>query len=131
MEEKQIKEFTEDPMFHNGSVTSALTRIKNTLDFKLKEQYGIEDPAITEKFLKLHGLSKNHFDFINNFETLVEKGIADYSVDTNSNKSSVSITGFMNETTMPINKLVGYRYLYRKLKELYGKKRAKYHTSHL
>ena len=131
MEEIQIKEFTEDPMFHNGSVTSALTRIKNTLEYNLKEQYGIEDPAVTEKFLKMHGLSKDHFDFINNFETLVESGVSDNSVDTNANKASVSITGFFAEAAMPINKLVGYRYLYRKLKELYGKKRAKFLTGEM
>ena len=112
--------------FESSSVNSALTRIKNTLNYSLKENYGIEDPEITEKFLHLHGLDKSRFDFINNFETLIEKGIADESVDTNSNKCDKSITGFFSETAMPINKLVGYRYLYRKLKELYGKKRAKY-----
>lgn len=114
------------PQFESGSVNSALTRIKNTLNYSLKNNYGIEDEQITENFLRLHGLDKARFDFINNFETLVEKGIADESVDTNANKADVSITGMFVETSLPINKLVGYRYLYRKLKELYGKKRAKY-----
>ena len=132
MEEKiSTHDFTADPLFHNGTVNSALTRIQNTLNYNLKEQYGIEDPEVTEKFMKLHGLSKDHFDFINNFETLVENGISDNSVDTNANKASTSITGFFAEAAMPINKLVGYRYLYRKLKELYGKKRAKYLTGEL
>ena len=111
--------------FESSSVNSALTRIKNTLNYSLKENYGIEDPEITEKFLHLHGLDKSRFDFINNFETLIEKGIADESVDTNANKSDKSITGFFVEASLPIKKLVGYRYLYRKLKELYGKKEAK------
>lgn len=111
--------------FDSSSVNAALTRIKNTLNYSLKENYGIEDPEITERFLHLHGLDKSRFDFINNFETLIEKGIADESVDTNANKCDKSITGFFSETAMPINKLVGYRYLYRKLKELYGKKEAK------
>ena len=111
--------------FESSSVNSALTRIKNTLNYSLKENYGIEDPEITEKFLHMHGLDKSRFDFINNFETLIEKGIADESVDTNANKCDKSITGFFAETAMPINKLVGYRYLYRKMKDLYGKKEAK------
>lgn len=111
--------------FESSSVNSALTRIKNTLNYSLKENYGIEDPEITEKFLHLHGLDKSRFDFINNFETLIEKGIADESVDTNSNKCDVSINGYFSEVSLPIKKLVGYRYLYRKLKDMYGKKEAK------
>ena len=111
--------------FDSSSVNAALTRIKNTLNYSLKENYGIEDPEITEKFLHMHGLDKSRFDFINNFETLIEKGIADESVDTNANKSDKSITGFFVEASLPIKKLVGYRYLYRKLKDFYGKKEAK------
>ena len=128
MEDKIIEINKEDgaSTFDSSSVNAALNRIKNTLNYSLKENYGIEDPEVTEKFLHMHGLDKSRFDFINNFETLIEKGIADESVDTNSNKSDVSITGFFAETAMPINKLVGYRYLYRKMKEMYGKKRAKY-----
>ena len=111
--------------FDSSSVNAALTRIKNTLNYSLKENYGIENPEITEKFLHMHGLDKSRFDFINNFETLIEKGIADESVDTNANKNDKSISGFFVETSLPIRKLVGYRYLYRKMKELYGKKEAK------
>lgn len=117
--------------FTSSSVNSALQRIKNTLAYSLRENYGITDEETINKFLKLHGLDKDRFDFINNFETLIEKGIADESVDANANKSDVSITGMFAETAMPINKLVGYRYLYRKLKDMYGKKRAKYLTGRM
>lgn len=115
-----------DPIFEDSSTTAALNRVKHCLNYALKEQYNIEDPEVTEKFLKMHGLSKQHFDFVSNFENLIEKGIADESVDTNANKSAVSITGLQNEVAQPLYKLVGYRYLYRKMKELYGKKRAKF-----
>ena len=117
--------------FTSSSVNSALQRIKNTLAYSLRENYGITDEETINKFLKLHGLDKDRFDFINNFETLIEKGIADESVDANANKNDVSITGMFAETAMPINKLVGYRYLYRKLKDMYGKKRAKYLTGRM
>ena len=111
--------------FESSSTPQALRRVSNTLEYSLKEEYGISDPEITEKFLKMHGLSKEHFDFINNFEKLLEKGIADHSIDTNANKSEKSIAGYLVETTMPINKIVGYRYLYRKMKDMYGKREAK------
>lgn len=114
-----------DTAFDSSSVNQALNRIKNTLEYSLRENYNVTDPRVTEALLKLHGLDKSNFDFINNFETLVEKGIADGSIDTNANKCDRSITGMFIETAMPINKLVGYRYLYRKMKDLYGKKEAK------
>lgn len=116
----------EAPSFENSSVTSALSRVRSCLNYALRNQYGIDNPEITEKFLKMHGLSKQHFDFISNFENLIEKGIADGSVDTNANKGETSVTGLLSEVSQPINKLVGYRYLYRKMKELYGKQRAKF-----
>ena len=114
------------PIFDDGSVNSALSRVRHTLNFALKEKYGIDNPDISDKFLKMHGLHKDNFDFINNFEKLIEKGIANNSVDTNANKGEVSITGLFAEVALPINKLVGYRYLYRKMKDMYGKRRAKF-----
>jgi ribonucleoside-triphosphate reductase (formate) len=126
MEENYSNNFAGDPVFSNGSVAQSLSRVKNCLNFALKEKYGIVDNNVTDRFLKMHGLSSKNFDFINNFETLIEKGIADNSVDANANKGEKSISGFFVESTLPINKLVGYRYLYRKMKEMYGKKRAKF-----
>lgn len=112
-------------MFENSSITAALGRVKTTLDYSLKEKYGKEDQDITNFILNEHGLGKNHFDFITNAENLISSNLADSSVDTNANKNEVTMSGMLNEITTPINKLVGYRYLYRKLKELYGKKEAK------
>lgn len=117
--------------FTSSSVNAALQRVRNTLAYSLKENYGVTDDKVVDSMLKMHGLDKDRFDFINNFETLIEKGISDASVDTNANKSDISITGMFAETAMPINKLVGYRYLYRKLKDMYGKKRAKYLTGRM
>lgn len=97
----------------------------NSLKFSLKEKYGIEDEAILDKVLKIHGLSKENFDFVNNLEGLIEQGIVDLSIDQNSNKNETTVAGLMNETVAPLQKLIGYRFLYRKMKELYGKKEAK------
>jgi anaerobic ribonucleoside-triphosphate reductase len=118
-------------MFNDSSTTASIGRVKNTLEFSLKNKYGIENDATTEKILKIHGLSKDNFDFIKNYETIIEKGIADTSLDANANKTDVSISGLLGETTIPVNKIVGYRYLYRKMSEMYGKKRAKFLTGEL
>lgn len=126
MERNYREDFHEDPVFASGSVSQAINRVKSCLNYALKEKYGVEDTETTNKFLKMHGLSAEHFDFINNFEALVEKGIADNSVDANANKGERSISGYFVEDALPINKLVGYRYLYRKMKDMYGKKRAKF-----
>ena len=126
MIEKPDTEFNGAPVYDASSVNSSLSRIRNTLNYSLKKKYGIEDPQITEQFMKIHGLDKQRFEFISNFEHLIENGIATDSVDSNSNKGSVSTAGLLVETALPINKLIGYRYLYRKMNELYGKKRAKF-----
>lgn len=126
LDENKMAPVSEEPVFDSSSIAQARGRIRRTLEYSLKENYGIEDKEIVDKFMKMHGVSDKHFDFINNFENLVEMGSADASIDSNSNKSDVSIAGLLNEVSLPINKVVGYRYLYRKMKQMYGKKRAKY-----
>ena len=118
MIEKPDTEFNGAPVYDASSVNSSLSRIRNTLNYSLKKKYGIEDPQITEQFMKIHGLDKQRFEFISNFEHLIENGIATDSVDSNSNKGSVSTAGLLVETALPINKLIGYRYLYRKMNEI-------------
>lgn len=112
-------------MFENDSVVSAQGRIRNALAYSLKEKYGKDDPELVEKILKIHGMAKENFDFIHNIEEVISKGITDTSIDQNANKNETTVAGIIGEVTLPINKLIGYRYLYRKMKELYGKKEAK------
>ena len=56
MIEKQDTEFNGAPVYDASSVNSSLSRIRNTLNYSLKKKYGIEDPQITEQFMKIHGL---------------------------------------------------------------------------
>lgn len=126
MNDKVEPDLTEQAGHNCSSLSASLMRVKNCLNYSLKNKYGINDPEVTEKFLKMHGLDKDRFDFVNNFERLIERGIATDSVDTNANKCDTSITSLCAETALPINKIVGYRYLYRKMKEMYGKSRAKF-----
>ena len=108
------------------SVNSALNRVKGCLNYSLKEKYGIDNEKTTSSILKIHGLHKDNFEFINNFEALIEKGINNNSVDANANKSEITINGLGTEIAIPVQKIIGYRYLYRKMVEMYGKKRAKF-----
>lgn len=113
-------------MFNDNSVTAAIGRVKSSLEYSLLHQYGISDVGVTaDAFLRLHGLHKDNFDFINNVESLISQGVADASIDQNSNKNEMTMAGIMKEATDSVAKIVGYRALYRKLRELYGKKEAK------
>ena len=138
MDETKVKVeddvFTADSVAHgSSSVGAAMNRVKSCLNYSLKQKYGIEDDEITETILRVHGLSKKNLEFINNFESLVESKAEVHSeeseetnIDQNSNKSDVSVSGILVENATPISKLLGYRYLYRKMVELYGKQRAKF-----
>ena len=79
---------------------------------------------MTDKMLRIHGLHPSNFDVIANAERLMEENINDVSIDDNSNKNEKTIKGIMQEAKMSFDKIVGYRYLYRQLKEDYGKDRA-------
>lgn len=126
--------FTADSVAHgSSSVGAAMNRVKSCLNYSLKQKYGIEDDAVSETILRVHGLSKKNLEFINNFESLVESKAEVHSeeseeanIDQNSNKSDISVSGILVENATPLSKLLGYRYLYRKMVELYGKQRAKF-----
>jgi len=112
-------------MFENSGVLASQKRIKSGLEYSLDKKYGIKDSTIATKILDIHGLAKHNLDFVANFENLIEKGLADASFDQNANKANSTITSLGNEIAIPINKIIGYRFLYRKLRDMYGKKEAK------
>lgn len=112
-------------MFEDSSITQSISRIKNALEFTLKSKYKIENPEASKKMLQIHGLNKEKFDFVNNVEEVISAGVADSSIDQNSNKNELTVAGIMNEATNSVNKVVGFRYLYRKMKDMYGKPVAK------
>lgn len=112
-------------MFSDNTVTAAVARVRNSLKYSLDHKYGDANDKMTDSFLRLHGLHKDNFDFIKNVEDLISDGIADASIDQNSNKNEITVAGIMKEATDSVSKIVGYRSLYRKLKDMYGKKIAK------
>lgn len=113
-------------MFQGSGVSSTLHNIQESLEKAFKEKYGIEDSEKIQAVLKAHGLHKTNFDFIENAEKfLTSEPLNDLSIDANANKNEKTVSGILTEVTLPINKVVGYRFLYRVMKDLYGADEAK------
>jgi ribonucleoside-triphosphate reductase (formate) len=112
-------------MFEDSSTSAAIGRVKGCLNYSLKAKYNIMDSTIDNAILKIHGIAKENFDFITNMEELLSSNMADISIDANANKNEITIPGLHNETSAPLGKMIGYRFLYRKLCSMYGKKEGK------
>lgn len=73
----------------------------------------------------MNGIDFNHFNFIHVIEKVISERLNDISIDDNSNKNEKTIAGIFAEAIAPIKKVAGFDYLYRTMKEMYGKPRAK------
>lgn len=119
-------------MFEKSSINQAVNSVYKTLQNQLIRTYNIdveESEIITDQILKIHGMSKSDFSVIDKIESLVAGKLNDISVDDNSNKGEKTVKGIMKEAMNPFEKITGYRFLYRKMAEIYGKKEAKHLTS--
>lgn len=109
------------------TTTRTLRNIRNALRKRL-EVYGFEKEEInnkTEEILKIHGLHKDNFDFVNIMEKFLVERLNDISIDDNSNKNEKTVSGVQSEVTKSIDKALGYDFLYRQMVQDYGKKEAK------
>lgn len=115
--------------FADASTTRSLKNIKETLSKSLKSKYGIKDKEeltnAVNGMLQIHGLSDSHFDMMEQFSKIMSNKLNDVSIDSNANKDACSIKGLLKEIELPFDKLIGYDYLYRTMKELYGQNEAK------
>ena len=119
-------------MFERSSINQAVNSVYKALQNQLIKTYGVDvedSEKITDEILKIHGMSKEDFSVIDKIEKLVVSKLNDVSVDDNSNKSEKTVKGIMKEALAPFEKMSGYRFLYRTMDELYGKKEAKHLTS--
>ena len=117
-----------DKTFADAGNTRTIKNIRETLIWSLKKKYGKtngELKAITDNLLKIHGLHENNFDYINIFSKYMQKNINDLSIDANANKSEKSVKGILKDVQLSSDKLIGYDFLYRTMKELYGQEEAK------
>lgn len=109
----------------DASIERTIRNIKKSLEYSLKEKYGIEDQEIVNSMMNVHGLSKDKFDIVSNVEKIIASHINDSSIDANSNKNTKTVESTFQETFLPFKKAIGYDYLYKTMKEMYGKKEAK------
>ena len=117
-----------DKTFADAGNTRTIKNIRETLIWALRNKYGKtngELKAITDGLLKIHGLHEDNFDHINLFSKYISKNINDISIDANANKSEKSIKGILKDLELSTDKLIGYDFLYRTMKELYGQDEAK------
>lgn len=119
LENKEVF-FEEDP-----TTTRTLRNIRNTLRYQLSKEYSIEDKEIVESILSVHGLCRDNFDFVTNVGKFISSKLNDLSIDSNGNKNEKTIMGIIGEAVAPVQKAIGYDYLYRQMVLDYGKKEAK------
>lgn len=106
------------------STTRTLRNIRKSLVMSLYNKYSIDDDDIVDEILKVHGLHDDNFDFVRNIGITINNNISDVSIDSNSNKNSRDVEGITQEIIAPIKKVLGYDYLYRIIKSMYGKEEA-------
>ena len=115
-------------MFENDSITTAQSAIQKVLLERIESYPWCDERDISKKvsrLMKIHGLQKEDFNFIKNIEKVLEEKLNDVSIDDNSNKNEKTIRGVLKEVSSSVDKIIGYRYLYRKMTDLYGKDEAK------
>lgn len=126
--EEELAKLTSES-FANASTTNTLKHIKACLAKRLRKQYNIKDKdELTKKvndMLDIHGLTDDRFDPMNIFSRFMSNQVNDVSIDDNGNKdSNKAIRSIIKESELAFDKLLGYDYLYRTMKELYGKDEA-------
>ena len=106
-------------MFEKSSIVQAVNSVYKTLQNQLIRTYNINDVEksykIANELLEIHGMDKDRFSIISQIEELLIGNLNDNSIDDNSNKNEKTIKGVLKEATLHIDKIVGYRFLYRKL----------------
>ena len=124
--------FNTNEFEYSSKSPRVLNNVKKTLQQTLADKYNVDfgDTAkMANSILKIHGLTPANFDVVK----LIEQSMsAEFKQDTiagdvdpNSNKSERSMKQIFADAQSSANKLVGYDYLYRSMKELYGKSEAK------
>ncbi len=113
--------------FSRNTTTQAINSIYHSLNRRLGEykNYSNEErEQLADSLLAIHGISRNNFNIINSVERLLQNNLNHESIDENSNKNDKTTKGILKESESPFDKIIGYRYLYRKLKDIYGKQEA-------
>lgn len=125
---KEVEKLSDD-MFTDANTSRSIKNIRKAVMTSVRKKYKIKDKeelkSITDSILHIHGLHEDRFDFMKSFEKFTSNKLNDASIDDNSNKNESTVSSLLAEVSKPVNKLIGYDYLYRTMKELYGKEEAK------
>lgn len=100
-----------------------MKNIRQTLADRLTDRYGSADA--TDSLLTIHGLTPGNFDFVNLMERAINERLNDMSIDDNANKDEKTVGALKAEIVKSVDKAVGFDYLYRNMRRLYGKDEAK------
>lgn len=114
----------QENIFDDVKTNRTLKNIKNSLSNSLERKYNIDNDKVVDKLLKIHGLHRDNFDFVSNIAKVINEKLNDISIDANSNKNDKTIESISQEVISPVKKVVGFDYLYRVMKDSYGKEEA-------
>ncbi len=114
--------------FSSTTTQKTLTGIRKALTDSIEKKYKkvtSDQQDVVNKFLYIHGLHKDNFDFVKCAEDQIKSNINDISIDDNANKNEKTIRGMLKEVESAADKAMGFDFLYRQLCELYGKEEAR------
>jgi len=115
--------------YYENETQRAERNINKTLIKELRHYNNIGESRIfeaKEAILDIHGMSGRKLDYIGYEERIEQTGsVNDVSIDDNSNKHSTSANGVHYEVTLGQKKMAGYNALYKVMRKLYGKEKAK------
>jgi ribonucleoside-triphosphate reductase len=113
-----------DEFFQKADSTVSLKGIENALKNSLVRYQPKDLDKTAQKLLSISGLHQDNFDVMRTVERLVRERLNDVSIDDNSNKNEKTVAAIQSEAVQPIYKAIGFDYLYRIMKEMYGKEKA-------
>lgn len=114
-------EYTEDCFEPTGTSAKTRSHIKKALRDRLKDTYG---STKYKEFLKIQGFDDARFDYIGSVNNLMYADLTTDGIDNNANKASKSVTRVEAECDNANHKIAGHDFLYRMMKQLYGKEEA-------
>ena len=111
----------------NANTLRTLRNIRKCIRNRLIDHHNVKIENLeimVDEILQIHGIHKDHFDFLSRIDTIITGVLNDKSIDANSNKNEKTTEAVMQESLAPVRKAIGFDYLYRELRELYGKSQA-------
>jgi len=113
-----------EKFFENANSAVTAQGVENALKQSLMKYSPKNLDGTAQELMKISGLHADNFDIMASVEKLIRERLNDVSIDDNSNKNEKTIASIQSEATAPLHKAIGFDYLYRTMKELFGKERA-------